>query len=604
MFFRSDNQCLAQNSFIKIEPPNWWTDMPKRELQLLCYGKGIGQAKVQINHKGIALTEAHKAESPNYLFLDIEISENAEPGEVNINFLFPNDAVEKVMYPLNERKDFEPKNINASDIIYLITPDRFANGDKDNDNLGKYQEPVDITNLFGRHGGDIAGISAHVDYLDSMGFTAIWSSPLIENDQPQASYHGYAATDLYTIDERMGSLESYVKLSEQLHAKDMKLIMDFVPNHIGHHHWWMKDLPFENWVNGTGIQLTHHNRNVLHDPHATASDKQAFTTGWFVETMPDLNQQHPLLGKYLLQNAIWWVETAQLDGLRIDTYPYSNHEFMNTWSCMMRQLYPSLALIGEEWTTNADYISYWQKGNTRNPGSCLPSLFDFPLQEAIVKSLNEEEAWNTGWIHLHEALSADYLYPNADDLVIFLDNHDMDRIYRQLEQSFWKLKFGLTILMTMRGIPQIYYGTEVMLTNSIANNHGDIRTHFPGTWPHDEYDARKPMSIAGERLAAQALVRKLNEFRSSAAAVQNGTLIQSIPKHAVYSYLRQNDTQTVLVILNKSDEHRFFNLGTFKDHLPLGEAVELFSGLKINEDHAIEIPGKDVKVLTWNHVPQ
>lgn len=599
--YSTGNQCKAQSDQVKIEPPNWWVQMPTQNVQLMCYGQGIGDARVKINNESVSLVGTHKAESPNYLFLDVFISENAQSGEVNVKFIFPDESVKEVMYPLFNREKFIPQAIDGSDIIYLITPDRFANGDLSNDSRIHYKESPDLKNLFGRHGGDIAGISDYVSYIDSMGFTAIWSSPLLVNDQPKASYHGYAATDLYSIDERMGSLASYVALAEQLHARDMKLIMDFVPNHIGHKHWWMDDLPFKNWINGDGSTLTHHNRNVMHDPYAIASEKEAFTTGWFVETMPDLNQRNPFMHQYLLQNAIWWVETAKLDGLRIDTYPYSDHGFMNSWSCTMRDLYPTLRMIGEEWTTNPDYIAYWQEGSERNPATCLPSLFDFPLQEAIVKSLSEEESWNTGWVHLHEALSKDYLYPGADDLVIFLDNHDMDRIYRQLDGSFWKFRFGLTILMTMRGIPQVYYGTELLFSNTISNNHGDIRSHFPGTWPNDEYDARKANQIPEPSKSAQVLMHKLTALRQTSSAIQHGDLIQALPKNGVFSYIRRNEEQTIMVILNKSDESKSLNWEVFRTHLPLGEAIELFTGVQVKPGEEVEIDGKEAMILIWNH---
>lgn len=591
---------LGQENRLRMEPPNWWVDMSLSHVQVMFHGEELKEFDVVSKSPGASINAVHTADSPNYLFIDLDLSELRKPNAIALLFE-KGDTSFMVDYPILQRMEsgWKPTGFDGSDVIYLITPDRFANGDPSNDEHPEMMEKLDRSDLYGRHGGDIEGILMHVNYLDSMGFTAVWSSPLMENNQPEASYHGYAVTDLYRIDPRMGDLEDYQHLADQLHERGMKLIMDYIPNHIGDHHWWMSDLPFTDWINYEGnFHPTHHNRNTIHDPYATDADRKGFTDGWFVKSMPDLNQRNPFLATYLLQNSIWWIETAKLDGLRVDTYPYSDRVFLNTWSCALRQAYPTLGMVGEEWTDQQSYIAYWQAGNDRNPETCLPALFDFPLQTALASALTQDEGWNSGWVKLHEALARDHHYPDPNQLVIFLDNHDMDRFYRQIGEDTALYEMGLSILLTMRGIPQVYYGTELLARNEKGGHHGDIRSHFPGTWPKDTSDARRRASLTRHQQYAQDVMHRLLEFRGSSNAIRQGTFKHFLPKDDVYCFVRQAGDEVVLVLSNKATDERTFSLADHLSEVKLtAQWKNVMSGKAFAATDDIQVPAKTTLIL-------
>ena len=480
---------FAQNPISRVEPPNWWTNMTYSEIELLIYGENLREYEVAIgNYQGVQLLDQKKAESDNYLFLTLKIEDRAQPGDLDLVFKGNNGQSFTYSYPILERepnrRDIE--GFDTSDVIYLITPDRFVNGNASNDNAKGYGDQADRTDWGGRHGGDIQGIKNSLGYIKDLGFTSIWMNPMLENKMPINSYHGYATTDYYSVDPRFGSNELFKDLCETATQQGLKVIMDMIANHCGSEHWWMKDLPFKDWINQwpeyTG---TNHRKTVILDPYASKRDTKQFFDGWFVESMPDLNQRNPSMAKYLIQNSIWWIEYAGISGIRMDTYPYPDMYFMNDWTKAVMTEYPNFNIVGEEWVNRPSIVSYWQKGKQNPNGyeSHLKSLMDFPLQQALVSSLKNKKTWTSSWTALYEELGQDYLYPDPNNLVVFPDNHDMSRIYSQLNEDYGNYKLALTYLATVRGIPQLYYGTEILMKNRGSDDHGLIRSDFPGAGP-------------------------------------------------------------------------------------------------------------------------
>lgn len=552
---------FAQDYKIKrVEPLNWWVGMNNPEVQLMMYGNDIGDLTPEIDYKGVSIERIQKVENDNYLFIYLNISPQTKPGTLNINLAKDGQRTLSYSYDLKERNrnSASREGFNSSDAIYLITPDRFANGDPSNDSVAGYTDSLNRSDNYGRHGGDIQGIIDHLDYIENMGFNALWINPVLENAMENSSYHGYAITDFYKVDPRFGSNELYKKLSQEAEKRGIKLIMDMVTNHSGSNHWWMDDLPTHDWVHYPDeYQQTSHRRTTLHDPYASDVDKKRFTDGWFVRSMPDLNQSNPLLADYLIYNSIWWIEYAELEGIRHDTHPYPGQEFTEEWTCRIMEEYPNFNIVGEEWSVDPLVISKWQKGNDKPTdfGSCLPSLMDFPIQTNLVKALTEKEDWGSGFVNLYETLSFDYAYSNPMDMVIFPDNHDMDRFYRQINQDFDLFKMGLTYVMTMRGIPQFYYGTELLMSNEKAHDHGQIREDFPGGWESDSKNGFTGKGISAKKKEAQQFVKKLVNWRKENPVIHSGKLMQYAPKgDGIYIYFRYNQNETVMVILNKNEK--------------------------------------------------
>jgi glycosidase len=561
----------------RVEPSNWWIGMNEPTVQLLVHGDNIATFEPSIKYKGVKLTEIHKTENPNYLFLDLSISKKAKAGSFDI--VFDNgSSSENYKYELKARvpQSAQREGFNTSDVIYLITPDRFANGDPSNDNVEGYADKTNQAE-YGRHGGDIKGIENHLDYIADMGFTAIWPMPLEENKMPQWSYHGYAITDFYKIDPRFGSNAEYVQLSAEAKKRGIKLVKDVVLNHCGSNHWWMNDLPSKDWINyGGNFVGTNHRRVVYRDIHASESDTKKFTDGWFVETMPDMNQRNPFMANYLIQNSLWWIETADLGGFRVDTYPYSDPAFSSRWSKRLMDEYPNFNITSEEWSMNAATTSYWQKGkvNTNGYKSYVPTPMDFPLQDALIKALNTPEGWNEGLINIYESLSNDFQYADASNLLIFPDNHDMSRIYTQLNEDFENFKMAMVLMATMRGIPQIYYGTEILMANPNSDSHGEIRSNFPGGFSNMSANAKTGKGLTTEQKEAQAFVKKLLNYRKSNPVLHNGKLTHFAPENGIYVYFRHSAEGKVMVILNKNTSEKTLDLSRFREILPAGTVAK------------------------------
>jgi glycosidase len=601
--------CLAQFAradyqIDRLEPGFWWVGMKNPSLQILVHGENIAELEPKLNHESVTLEKTHTVDNPNYLFLDLKLAENVAPGSFLIQFYKDGKRELAYDYQLHARTPGSGERVgfNGSDVIYLITPDRFANGDESNDEVEGLKEGLNRSDKFGRHGGDLKGIIDSLGFIDDMGYTQLWLNPVLENDQPSQSYHGYATTDYYKVDSRFGSNELYRKLSAEASERGIGLIMDMIPNHIGSEHWWMKDLPSDDWVNHGGeFVATTHRREAIQDPHAVKADRAAFSDGWFVPTMPDLNQRNPLLAQYLIQNSIWWVEYANLSGIRVDTYSYSDKEFLTEWARRILEEYPRLSIVGEEWSVNPAIVSYWQKGKENHDGyvSFLPHLMDFPLQSAVVSGLTAEENWGTGIIELHAMLANDFLYAEPDNLVVFPDNHDMDRIYTQVDESYPLFKMAMVYFLTTRGIPQIYYGTEILMSNSEhPGDHGVIRTDFPGGWTGDRVNAFTGKGLSEEQKEAMAFMKKLLNWRQSEPLVHYGAMTHYVPQDQVYVYFRHAGDDKIMVILNKNEEHVALETERFRRVLgSASKAKDVMTGKMKNIDESIELSPMSAFIL-------
>lgn len=552
---------VAQNNdtIERVEPPFWWVGMENEQLQLLVYGDNVAQLSPGITYKGIEIKRVVTVDNPNYLFIYLHIGDDASAGQFDIHFSKEDKTVMTETYALKSREIFSSvrEGFTSSDVIYLVTPDRFANGNFQNDNVDGYGDKADRADPTGRHGGDIQGIIDNLDYIEDMGYTALWLNPVLENVQPRTSYHGYATTDYYKVDPRFGSNEKYKELSKRAQSHGIKLIMDQIMNHCGSEHWWMKDLPSDDWINNKGEFLrTNHRRATLHDPYVSEYDREKFVDGWFVRSMPDMNQDNPLMADYLIQNSIWWIEYADLGGVRHDTHPYPGVDFMAKWTCAIMEEYPNFNIVGEEWSEEPAVIAKWQKGNDfpRDFPSCLPSMMDFPIQTSLIAALSEKESWNKGWIKLYNKISFDYLYKDPFNLVIFPDNHDMSRFYTQVGEDYNLFKMGIAYILTMRGIPQIYYGTEILMSNPGTSEHGVIRSDFPGGWNNDVVNAFTGKNLPEKQAVAQSYMKKLLNWRKDNEVIHSGDLVHFAPEDGVYTFFRYNDNKKIMVILNKNDE--------------------------------------------------
>jgi glycosidase len=586
----------------RIEPLNWWTGMNNPRLQLMMYGKGISGSEVSVKYKGVKIEKITSPENQNYLFIELELSPAVQPGIIKIE-LKKGENKQILDFELKERVggSASREGFNNSDVIYLLVPDRFANGNPSNDSIPGMPEGYNRKSNKGRHGGDLKGISNHVDYLKNMGFTALWPTPVLENNMKRTSYHGYAITDFYKIDPRLGTNEEYASLSKKLMENDIKLIMDMVFNHCGLNHWWMKDLPFPDWINNPkGDKFSNHRRTINEDLYASESDKKGMTDGWFVSVMPDLNQKNPYLANYLIQNSIWWIEYAGLSGIRMDTYPYSDKYMMADWSRRVLEEYPDFNMVGEEWSDKPAIVSYWQRGQKNRDGyvSDLPSLMDFPLQSALVKALTEPEGWESGWVKLYETIALDFLYPDPFNLVVIPDNHDMARFFMQVGKDTALYKLGITYLLTTRGIPQIYYGSEILMTHPKTNEHGDIRKDFPGGWKNDSTNAFTGEGLGKEKLMMQKFFKTILNWRKENEIIHSGKLMHFAPENGCYVYFRYNDSKSVMVILNKNNTSVILKPDRYSERFKNYSAgKDVFTGEGLSLSGEITVPAKGSRVL-------
>lgn len=544
-----------------VEPLNWWVGLKNPNLQLLIHGENISETQPTINYTGVSIKKVNKADSKNYLFLDLVIAKTTKAGNFTINFKKAGKTVYTYNYSLlpKQQASAQMRGFNSSDVIYLITPDRFVNGDYSNDVVAGMKEAKINRNFDGgRHGGDIRGMINSLDYIADMGFTAIWPTPVLENNMAGYSYHGYAITNHYKVDPRYGTLDDYKELSSKARQKGIKLIFDEVLNHTGHGYWWTDDLPFKNWLNYPDTKTsTNHRRTVNQDLYASDYDKAFMKKGWFDRMMPDMNGENPFMANYLIQNTIWWIETLQLGGVRQDTYGYSDKTFLKNWSCAIMDEYPNFNMVGEEWSVNPLITSYWQKGKKNADGynGCLTSIMDFPLQEALVNALKEKETWGKGLVVLYEALANDFVYADPSNILIMGDNHDMDRIFTQLNEDVELTKMALGYLLTTRGIPQIYYGTEVLMQNTGHHKvDGLIRSDLPGGWKEDTASAFSGKGLTEAQKNTQLYLKQLLNWRKNNSVIANGKTLHFAPFDGVYVYFRYDNQKMVMVVMNKNDK--------------------------------------------------
>lgn len=596
----------------RVEPPNWWIGFEEKNLQLLVKGDKISEAIPEIDYNGVSITKVNKGNSPNYLFIDLNIKADTKPGKFDIIFKFKNGKKKKHTYELKDRQKPSSEFIgfNSSDVIYLITPDRFANGDPSTDIFYNLKEKtINRKDDYARHGGDIKGIIDHLDYIDDMGFTAIWSTPLLTNDMARTSYHGYAITDLYQVDPRFGTLKDYIELSKKASHKGIKIVMDQVANHCGVEHWWMKDLPFHDWVNyqkdfenKVDTKYSNHRRTINQDMYASQLDNEKMSDGWFTSSMPDLNQKNPFMAKYLIQNSIWWIETLDLGGIRQDTYPYSDKDFMSRWAGAIMKEYPNFNIVGEEWSYNPLIVGYWQEGAINKDGytSNLKTTMDFPMQKAIVESLNEEESWDKGLVKIYEGLANDFYYSNPQSMLIFGDNHDMSRIYTQLNKDLTNTKMALSYILTLPRIPQIYYGTEILLDDSEKpGDHGLIRTDFPGGWQGDSINGFTREGLTKDQKDMQTFLKKVLNYRKTSKAIHTGKTIHFAPEDGVYAIFRIEDNEVVALILNKNEKAITLDLKNYKEIDLKGKTVmNILSGQAFVWEDELKLEGKGPILLT------
>ena len=586
----------------RVEPMFWWAGMKSPELQLLVYGENISVTDVELEYPGVNLVAVTKVKSPNYLFIDLKLAKNVQPGSFEIKFKQKGKVVQTYLYELKEREKNSANRtgFNNSDVIYLITPDRFVNGNTDNDWVEGMKEHPDRTDKDGRHGGDIQGIINSLDYLQKMGFTAVWLNPVLENNMTEVSYHGYSTTDFYKVDPRYGTNEEYRKLNDELDKRGMKLIMDMIFNHCGSEHWWMDDVPMTDWINNyPDYKITNHRHIANQDPHASEFDKAAMVDGWFVPTMPDLNQRNPFMKKYLIQNSIWWVEFVGLEGIRQDTWPYPDKDMMAEWTKRMLEEYPNFNIVGEEWSMNPAMVSYWQKDKFNADGyKCyLPSLMDFPLQNAVSKAFTTEESWGEGMIKIYEAIANDFQYPHPDNLVIFPDNHDMARFYVQIGEDIDLLKMGLAFFLTTRGIPQIYYGTEILMRHE-GGEHGKIRADFPGGWAGDKINAFTGEGLTDSQKETQKYISTIQNWRKNKTVIHSGKLMHFVPEDAVYTYFRYNENEAVMVILNKNESEKELGTDRFKEILSkYSKGKEIITSTEVTNLSKITVPAKSAMII-------
>lgn len=584
-----------------LEPPFWWAGMAENKLQLMVHGKNISDLEPEFSHSGIEINQVHRLSNPNYLFIDLFLSEEAIPGEFEIIFNKEGQPKTKYNYTLLKREpdSADRQGFSPADVIYLITPDRYANGDPGNDSSSQLKEKQNRLKKGGRHGGDIQGIIDHLDYISDMGFTQIWLNPVLENDQHTYSYHGYSTTDYYNIDARFGNNELYKVLSKEAKKRGIGLVMDLILNHIGSEHWWMKDLPTIDWINNDGkFVRSNHIHESVHDPHLTESQRDLFTSGWFVETMPDLNQNYTFLANYLIQNSIWWIEYADLSGFRIDTYPYIDKIFLSIWSKRIATEYPRFNFVGEEWSSNPTMVSYWQKGSNRydDYDSYIPSMMDFPLQEALVNGLLGKEDWNSGIVDIFRVISNDFQYGDPYNLVVFAGNHDMKRIYSQLNEQMDLYKMAMTIINTVRGIPQIYYGTEIAMSST--GDHGALRKDFPGGWPGDKVNAFTGRSLNKKELEAQNFIRKLLNWRKENIAITMGNMIHYPVENGIYVYFRSYNEALVMVIINNNKRSKTIDPGRFNEVIAeKKQGISILDNKVYDLTTKINLPGKGALIL-------
>lgn len=587
----------------RIEPSNWWVGMKNPSLQLVVHGNNIAERTVSIDYPGVSLKKVHAVENSNYLFLDLEISMDAQSGAFPIVFKQKGKENLEFLYSLKDRVVGGNRNqgVSNEDFIYLIMPDRFANGDTGNDIVKGMQETsLNRDSMYKRHGGDLQGVIDHLDYIEELGVTAIWLNPVLENDEPTTSYHGYANTENYRIDPRFGSNELYKKLVEESQKRGIKIIKDLVHNHIGDRHWTMLDLPMRNWVHQwPSYTKTNYREQVWMDPYVSKADKKIMVDGWFDVHMPDVDQSNPFVRNYITQSHIWWLEYTGLDGLRLDTYAYNDLDYMAEWGKAIKKEFPSVTFFGETWVHGIPNQAYFTQGNTLNQGidTQLEGVTDFQALWGINEALTGKLGWMDGVVRLYNVFANDFVYQDPTRNVVFLDNHDLSRFFSVIGENIDKFKSGISWLMTTRGIPQLYYGTEVLMKN-FSNPDGLVREDFKGGWKGDKENKFVNEGRSAQENEAFNFVKTLANYRKNNPVLQTGKMMQFIPEDGIYVYFRYNDDKTIMVVMNSNENEQNLSTARFSERMiGFTQALNVLSQEDVKGLETLKIPKNTTLVL-------
>ncbi|MDF9830883.1 glycoside hydrolase family 13 protein [Parabacteroides sp. PF5-6] len=588
---------------LKVEPAFWWSGMKNPELQLMVYGKEIAAYRPSIDYPGVRISSAVTLESPNYVLLYLDVAD-AAPGKFDIRFTQGRKKL-TYTYELKQRRDGteDIRGYDASDVLYLIMPDRFANGDPSNDQIPMRTEyQVDRQKPNARHGGDIAGIEQHLDYIQDLGVTAIWLNPVLENDMRGGSYHGYATTDYFRVDPRFGTNEDYVRLIDDCHRRGMRVVMDMIFNHCGSDHPWLKDVPSRDWFNNLDQYVqTNHAKEIYFDPYASDYDTQTMLGGWFVRTMPDLNQKNPHVAKYLIQNSIWWIEYSRVDGIRQDTYPYADLEMMTEWCREVMNEYPQYNIVGEAWMNYTIGSAYWQTGSKLNfgPDTELKSVMDFQLMNIASQRFHEETNWSDGLAKIYEHMCYDYVYPDIYNVLRFLENHDTERFLPEMPTDLSAFKQAHAFLLTIPGTPQLYYGQELLMNGKKNGSDGNIRKDVPGGWPGDAVNHFEASGRSAIQNEAWNFLQKLLKWRQGNEVIARGKMKHFQVNNGVYVYERSLDGKSFVVMMNGNSKAIDLPLDRYAEVLPATSGKDVITGRTVALDKTVQLGPKEVIIISF-----
>lgn len=606
LFSWGEGQTAQAMEIKKVAPSFWWAGMKNPELQILLYGENLALSDVSVSGEGIYLKETVRQDNPNYLLLYLDLSEAKAQ---TFQILLKNGKKKlQIPYELKSRvrRGEDVKGFTSEDVLYLIMPDRFANGNPENDVVdGMREKKVDRADAFARHGGDIQGISSHLDYIADLGVTAIWLNPTQENDMESGSYHGYAITDYYQIDRRFGSNEDFCALVEKAHEKNLKVVMDMIFNHCGSENYLFKDKPSKDWFNyrSNYVQTSFKTASVM-DIHASAFEKKIATDGWFTSVMPDFNQRNRHVARYLIQSSIWWIEYAGINGIRQDTHPYADFDFMSQWCKEVLDEYPYFNIVGETWLNSNVLVSYWQKDSKLAAplNSNLPTVMDFPLQALMNQAFDEETGeWGGGLYKLYDYQTQDLVYANPMNLLTFLDNHDTSRFAQtdEMAKNLKRYKQAMVFLLTTRGIPQIYYGTEILMTGDKGKGDGDLRKDFPGGWQGDTRNCFVENGRTALENEAFEFTRQLLNWRKGNQVIGKGNLKHYSIQNGVYVYQREFNGKSVVVIMNGTDDSKELDLAPYQEILPRENTLDILTGKNVNLSGKLRLNGRESLILNF-----
>lgn len=612
----------------RVSPAHWFAGFKRQTLQLLFYGPGIKGTKVRVSYPGVTIDRVHYTDNPNYVLVDLTVSPAARPGTITFQLsrIFPltekrpngstivNGGKEvTVTFPYELRaRSAKPGEITSADLIYLIMPDRFANGDPSLDHVtGMADGDVDRSNPYRRHGGDLRGVTQHLDYLADLGVTTLWLTPVLENDQPltdeggvqRSSYHGYGITDHDQVDRRLGGNDAYKRLTDAAHSRGMKILHDVVYNHMGLYHWLMKDLPAKDWLHTWATyQNTSYRDQPLVDPYGAGADRKISREGWFVPFMPDLNQTQPQVVHYLVQEALYAIETFGVDGFRVDSYFYNDPEFLNLLNDAIFREFPGFFICGENWVNSVTNQAYFVRNRIDTTWkSNLPSAIDFQLFFATNDALNQSFGWNEGVQRWYQILAQDILYEDAFRNVVFLDNHDQNRFYSMIGEDLRKYKMGIAFLLTTRGIPQLYYGTEILMKNFKNPSDAEVRQDFPGGFPGDAANKFTEAGRSDTENEAFRYVRTLARYRRETPALQTGKLMQFVPQDGIYVYFRYDGAKTILVAINSNRDETSLATDRFAERMKgRTSGRNVLTGAVLQDVTRINLPPLSATILELN----